>query len=73
MHTLEVTSMPLVLHGSSSGGLMDIEGLANQSLFELKATFFTEAQEQAYLQAPTPSLHFLMIEGLMKGASWTLR
>lgn len=42
----EVTSMPLAFHGSSSGGLKDVEGLANQALFELAVTVSTKAPEQ---------------------------
>lgn len=53
IQTFEVTSA-LVLHGSSSGSLMDVKGLVNQTLSELVATYITKAQVQPYLKRLPP-------------------
>lgn len=70
IQTLEVTMTPLALRGSSFDSLKDVEGLISQTLFELAATFFSDAQEQADPQAPVPSLQLLEVEGPMRRANY---
>lgn len=62
IQTPKFTSMALALHGSSSGGLMDVKGLVSQALSELQATFFIETQEQSNSQASAPLFNFLRLK-----------
>lgn len=68
IQTPKVTSA-LVQLGSSSGDLMDIEGLVNQALSELVATYNTEAQMLLDPQASGPSLQILETEGPVRGVN----
>lgn len=60
-----------MLDGSSSGGLIDVEGLVSQALSKLQTTFFTEAQEKLDSQVSIPSLHLSEIEGPTSGGKMT--
>lgn len=47
--------------------MINVEGLVNQALSKLLATFFIEAQEKSDSQPSAPYLQLFEIEGLVRG------